>query len=119
MSQAFFRPAAIVDSVVRLHAGDDAQLAEARKVLRPHVLGVLDAKAMRGRVGATQALVYVENFRDGAIADGVNADLDLRLVGAARQGFHLRRAGSSRKGDAVICRVVGERLVHPGGRRAQ
>ena len=77
-------------------------LREARKVLRAHVLGVLDAKAMRGSVTATQARVHVEDFRDGAIADGVNADLDLRLVGAARQGFHLRGWIHQRKGDAVI-----------------
>ena len=63
--------------------------------------------------------VHVENFRDGAIADGVNAELDLRLVRAAREGFHLRGRIHQRKGNAAIGRVVGERLIHPGGGRAQ
>ena len=117
--QALFRPAAVVDGVIRLHAGDDAQLGEARKVLRAHVLGVFDAEAMRGRIAAPQALVQIEDFRDGAVADGVNADLDLRLVRAARQRFHLRGRVHQRKGNAAIGRVVSERLNHPGGRRAQ
>src|SRR5262245_4092494 len=48
-ADAAFGPAAVVDRVVGLHRWNDAQFLETSIILRPKVLGVLDAKAAVAR----------------------------------------------------------------------
>src|ERR1039458_6718367 len=98
MPQALFRPAAVVNGVIRLHAGDNPQLTEAPEVLRGRVLSVLNSKVLCWRILAPQALIHIEDFSDGAVANGVNADLKLRLVSTPRQGFQLGRWIHQREG---------------------
>src|SRR6202007_2370936 len=45
VANAGFGPAPLVDSVIRLHGGDHAEIGEAVEIFRGHVLRVLDAEA--------------------------------------------------------------------------
>ena len=73
---------------------------------------MLDAEAVSGWIDLRPGVVHVEDFRDGAVADGMNADLQFRMVRAAAsasifaRGFINGRGmprfdGSSAKGSNI------------------
>src|ERR1039458_4946744 len=66
-----------------LHGGDDAELSETRDVGGAEVLGVLDAppQVLLVGVGFEGVLENVEGFAVGAVADGVDAELEPVLDG--------------------------------------
>src|ERR1039458_3630651 len=66
-----------------LHGGDDAELSEARDIGGVEVLRVLDAPAevLFIRVCFEGVLEDVEGFAVGAVADGVDAELEAVLDG--------------------------------------
>src|SRR2546425_35060 len=88
LADAFFGPPPVIDGMVGLHRGNHAKLREARKVLRAHVLGVLDAKAMVTSVIAAGPREDVEYFGGGAVADGMNGWLNAGLVAPGHRLLH-------------------------------
>ena len=66
-----------------LHGGDHAELAEARDIGGADVLRMLDAPAQILLVGVGFEGVFedVERFAIGAVADGVDAELEAVLDG--------------------------------------
>ena len=83
-------PAAVIDRVVRLHRGDDADLPEAHDILRAQMLAVLVAEAaVAGPVRPGDAVVDVEEDGVSAIADGVHGDLEARRIGVADPRAHV------------------------------
>src|SRR5207247_5001000 len=46
VTEAFFRPAAVVDRVIRLHRGNDVELGKSLEIFLRRVLGVLDGKTL-------------------------------------------------------------------------
>ena len=69
-------PAPVIDCVIGLHARNDAELREARDVLGPQVLSMLDAKTPVARtVAAGDTLEDVEELFVGTIPDGMDNDV--------------------------------------------
>ena len=105
-------------AVDSLHRGDDAELPEARDILRAEVLGVLDAPAQVLLVGMLpkDPFVDVEGLAVGAVADGVDAKLvavlDGQLAGALDVGriLHVQAAAVG---------LVGVGREQPGAARAE
>ena len=83
-ADAALRPAAVVDDVVRLHRRDHAEFLEPLVIVRPQVLGVLDAEAAVARAVLLGDLgEEVEQRGVGLVADGVDADVQPGRVGRA------------------------------------
>ena len=71
-ADAFFCPAAVVNRVVGLHGGDDAEFCEALDGTAGQVLGMFDAEtAVAGPVEGFGLGIHVEQPVVGAVADGV------------------------------------------------
>src|SRR5450432_2383539 len=76
--------------MVRLHGSDDVELGEARDIGAGQVLRVLDTQAaVTWAVILLDALVEIEDGAIGAIADGVDGDLQAGLVGPLDVSVHL------------------------------
>ena len=72
-ADAFFGKAAVVDGVIGLHGGDNAELGETFIILGVHMLGVFDAEAAVARaVGFNDLGEHVEKIGVGFIADGMD-----------------------------------------------
>ena len=104
-----------------LHGRDDAQFAEARNIGGVEMLRMLDAPAQVLLVGmlVEDALVDIEHFAVGAVADGVDAELmscrDGDLRGLANIGGILRVHAAAVRASAGI----GVRRQQPGAARAE
>ena len=86
----FSGPSAVVDGVIRLHAGDHAQRRKPRDVGGCRVLRVLDAEATVSlAVLAGDAIVGVEQQRVGTVADGVHHHVQAGFVGAGDPGVEV------------------------------
>src|SRR6185295_12480929 len=84
-------PAAVVDRVIRLHRGDDAELREPTDVRGTEMLRVLDAEAtVPGAVGARDAGEEVEDLPVGAVSDRMDHDLQPGAIRAGDALFHAR-----------------------------
>src|SRR5439155_26812745 len=71
-----FRPAPVIDGMVRLHRSNHVQLGEAIEIFARHVLRVFNAKAaISFAMRLTQFTVEIENDRDCLVANGVRAEL--------------------------------------------
>ena len=101
-----------------LHGGDDAELSEARNVGGVDVLGVLDAPAQVLLVGVGFEGVFedVEGFAVGAIADGVDAELEAVLDG---EFGGLADVGGIVGIEAAAIGLVGVGCEQPGAARAE
>src|SRR6185312_9554527 len=84
---ALLRPASVVDRVVRLHRGYDAESRDPVDVATAKVLGVLDSKpAVAGPVRPGHAVVDVEEQPIGPLPDGMHRYLKPGRVGRADPG---------------------------------
>ena len=76
MAEALFRPATIVDCMIRLHRSDDVKLGKTLEIFRCHVLRVFDRKAL-----VVIAVFFfdfaedIEHHGNRAVADRVHAHL--------------------------------------------
>ncbi len=71
------------------------QLRKAVEIPRRHVLSVLDAPAPVARtVVFLDLLVQIQHGRDGGIADGVSANLQVGRIGAHASARRVRDSGS-------------------------
>src|SRR5713226_5388718 len=74
--EPLFGPAPVVNGVVGLHARNHPEPSEPREIFRANVLRVLDAEPVARGVPAAHALEQVQDLGVGAVADGVNGDLN-------------------------------------------
>src|ERR1035441_6032179 len=101
-----------------LHGGDDAELSEARNVGGAEVLGMLDAPAQVLLVGVSfeGVLEDVEGFAVGAVADGVDAELEPVLDGELGG---LAYVGGVVGIEPAAIRLIGVGGQQPGAARAE
>src|SRR4029077_7326309 len=77
-----FRPAHVVDAVTRLNRRNRTERLEPRLVLCAYDLGMLDPRpAIAHAALALELLEDVEDHGVGAVADGVNRELESGRVG--------------------------------------
>ena len=89
VTETFFRPPTVVDGVVRLHRSDDVELRKSLKILRRHVLRVLDGKTLVViTVLSFDITENIENHRDRAVADCMNAKLQSCRIGLHQPVAH-------------------------------
>src|SRR6266849_2096428 len=112
-TDAGFGPAHVGGLMRRLHGGDDFELGKALEIVGGADLGVLDAVA-----AVTRAIGFCDGFEDverdaiGAVADGVEVELESGLV--AFDGERFQFVGLHDQNAAGLG-VVGIRLEHGGG----
>ena len=58
VTEPLFRPATVVDCMIRLHGSDDVQLGKAIKIFQRHVLRVFDCKPL------VMIAVFLFNFAE-------------------------------------------------------
>ena len=101
-------PPAIVDRVVRLHAGDDAELAEPRDLRRGDVLRVLNAEAtIPLAVFFCDALEDVELGANRPVADGVHDHVEAGFVGTRNPSVQILGRVDE---EPRVGRYIGKRL---------
>src|SRR5204862_8054924 len=110
-------PRRVGDRVDSLHRSDHPELREPWDVGGRDVLRMLDAPAQRRAVGyaCRRALVHVEHFAVGAVADRVRRELESVLE---RERRYLLQARWLFERQARAARQVGVRLEQPGAVRA-
>ncbi len=101
-----------------LHGSDDAELAEAGNIGGIDVLSVFDAPTEICFIGMRFEcfFVNVEDFAIGAVADGVDAELETvgdGDVGGFANGLHLLGVHAAAGGEIRI------RFEHPGAAGAE
>jgi hypothetical protein len=75
-ADTLFRPAAVVDRVIRLHRRDHAHASKPRDIRRPDVLRVLDSESPIPRsVLPSDPFEEVKQLAIGSVADRVDLDL--------------------------------------------
>src|SRR6266852_653301 len=112
-TDAGFGPAHVVGLVRRLHRGDDFELGEALEIVGGDDLGMLDAVAAVARaIGFCDGFENVETDAVGAVADGVEVELESGLVAFDGQRFQL--VGLHNQNSSGLG-VVGIGLEHGGG----
>src|SRR5579864_2080721 len=85
-------PASIIDCMVGLNGGDHPQPRIAGKILGGQVLRMLDPPtAVALSIGFLDLLKHIESHGDGAIADGMYAELQSRRIRALQPLPHGRR----------------------------
>src|SRR5208337_5549380 len=93
-------------SMKRLHAGNHAELAEARNVCGADVFDVFDSRAaIFGVVLGFSEFVGVESRADGIVADSVSEKLQPALVQRGDGGFVFLRIPEKRASYGRIVRV--------------
>src|SRR5216683_2060933 len=112
-TDAGFRPAHVVGLVRRLHGGDDFELGKALEIFWGDDLRVLDAvAAVALAIGFCDGFENVERDAVGAVADGVEVELESGLVAFDGQRFQFVGLHDQ---NAAGLGVVGIRLEHSGG----
>ena len=118
VANAFFRPTAIVDCVVRLNRRNYMQLGKPVEVLRGHVLHVLNARTSVGlpvRFGYFS--VKVENDGNSLVTDGVSAKLQAGCISLHHAIAHQRERLHFVREQSVIVGLVVKGLKEIGGSR--
>src|SRR6266849_3104126 len=112
-TDAGFRPAHVGGLMRGLHGGDDFELGEAREIFWGDDLRVLDAvAAVALAIGFCDGFENVERDAVGAVADGVEVELESGLVAFDGQRFQL--VGLHNQNSSGLG-VVGIGLEHGGG----
>src|SRR5216683_5406314 len=116
-TDAGFRPAHVVGLVRRLHGGDDFELGKALEIVGGDDLGVLDAVAAVARaIGFGDGFKDIEGDAVGAVADGVEVELESSFVAFDGERFQLIGLHDQ---DAADLGIIGIGLEHGGGARTE